>query len=285
MIDNTLNLGRLDGPLLLFGGPYGNLQATQAIRAESARHGITPDRVICSGDLTAYCAAPFETVELVRDWGIPVVMGNCEESLANNAADCGCGFDQGSVCATLATDWFGYTHRRITPVQRDWMRLLPRSIRFTLGAHSFLVVHGAPSLINRFVFPSTPQETKQSELRLAAASTVIGGHCGIPFGERVGRRFWLNTGVIGLPANDGTPDGWYLLLESAGHRISATWHRLHYDYQKAGRTMEALGLDSGYRQALSSGIWPSLDVLPSYERTRQGIPLDPSALQLPVTHE
>jgi len=278
MIDNLLNLGPVNGPLLLFGGPYGNLEATQAIRKESEHRGIPPDRVICTGDLTAYCASPVETVELIREWGIHLVMGNCEESLANNSSDCGCGFEQDSVCALRSTEWFEYTNSRITQVQRNWMKEIPRSLRFTLGAHSFLVVHGAPSSINRFVFPCTSPEVKQSELRLTDTNAVIGGHCGIPFGEQIGQQFWINTGVVGLPANDGTPDGWYLLLELIGQRICATWHRLVYDYHKARLAMQNAGLNSGYSDALSSGLWPSLDTLPQYEKNRQGIPIEPTAL-------
>ena len=32
----------VDGPALLFGGPYSNLEATQAVLAEAARRGIPP---------------------------------------------------------------------------------------------------------------------------------------------------------------------------------------------------------------------------------------------------
>lgn len=280
MTDNPLDLGALDGPLLLFGGPYGNLEATQAIRTESERRKIPPDRIICTGDLTAYCASPVESVELIRDWGIHLVMGNCEESLADNSSDCGCGFEQDSVCALSSSEWFDYTNKRITQAQRDWMGELPRALRFTLGPHSFQVVHGAPSLINRFIFPSTDRDLKQSELRLADADVIIGGHCGLPFGEQIGQQFWINTGVIGLPANDGTPDGWYLLLDRVDQRLCATWHRLAYDYHKASRVMREAGLNSGYNQALSSGLWPSLDTLPEQEKSRQGVPLNPAALWL-----
>src|SRR5262249_49677416 len=67
------DLGVLDGPVLVFGGPYSNLEAAQAIRAEAARLGIPRERTICTGDIVAYCADPGATVALIRDWGIPVV--------------------------------------------------------------------------------------------------------------------------------------------------------------------------------------------------------------------
>ena len=82
--------------ILIFGGPYSNLQATQAVLAEASRRNIPGHRVICTGDVVAYGADPKACVDLVRDAGIGVVMGNCEEQLAADAADCGCGFAPGS---------------------------------------------------------------------------------------------------------------------------------------------------------------------------------------------
>ncbi|AKH21667.1 metallophosphoesterase family protein [Sedimenticola thiotaurini] len=277
---NQRDLGTLQGPLLLFGGPYGNLEATRAMRRTAEARGIPPRRVICNGDLTAYCASPVETVALIREWDIQLVMGNCEASLASDSDDCGCGFEQGSVCALNASKWFDYTNRRIGRSEREWMKQLPGALRFSLGQLTFLVVHGAPSRINRFVFPSTPREQKRAELDLAETEVVIGGHCGIPFGEQIDRRFWLNTGVIGLPANDGTPDGWYLLLETEGEQVRASWHRLSYDHRRASRRMGEAGLDTGYSQALINGRWPSLDILPPPEQRQQGIPLNPAKLWL-----
>ncbi|MCW5773891.1 MAG: hypothetical protein KIT16_19775, partial [Rhodospirillaceae bacterium] len=78
---NELDLGALDGPVLIFGGPYSNLEAARAIRAEAQRLGIPPARTICTGDIVAYCADPGACVALIREWGLPVVMGNVEDSL------------------------------------------------------------------------------------------------------------------------------------------------------------------------------------------------------------
>ena len=87
---------RLDGPTLMFGGPYSNLEATRAVLAEARRRQIPPERVICTGDVVAYGADGNATVDLIRSAGIHVVAGNCEEALARRARDCGCGFAQGS---------------------------------------------------------------------------------------------------------------------------------------------------------------------------------------------
>src|SRR5258708_37318059 len=82
----------VEAPILIFGGPYSNLQATQAVLTEASRRNIPRHRVVCTGDVVAYGADPKACVDLVGNAGIGVVMGNCEKQLAADADDCGCGF-------------------------------------------------------------------------------------------------------------------------------------------------------------------------------------------------
>jgi hypothetical protein len=79
----------LTGPVLIFGGPYSNVEATAAVLDEARRRGMPPGNIVCTGDLAAYCADPQAVINLVRESGIRLVMGNCEESLATEAAGCG----------------------------------------------------------------------------------------------------------------------------------------------------------------------------------------------------
>src|ERR1700730_8770519 len=46
----------VDGPLMVFGGPYSNLEATRAVLDEATRLSISADRIICTGDVVAYGA-------------------------------------------------------------------------------------------------------------------------------------------------------------------------------------------------------------------------------------
>lgn len=89
-----LDLGLLSGPVLVFGGPYSNLSALRALVGRALELGIAPERMICTGDLVAYCAQDSETVSEIRRLGCTVVAGNCEKQLANNAMTCGCGFEK-----------------------------------------------------------------------------------------------------------------------------------------------------------------------------------------------
>jgi len=273
------NLGKIDSNLLVFGGPYSNLASTVAMRSKAEELGISATHTICTGDLVAYCAEPQQTVDFIRDWGIHVLMGNCEESLALDKTDCACGFEEDSACSILSIAWYRYASQHINNESRRWMNLLPRSITFQIKDYRFKVVHGSVTSINQFVFPSTGIDVKRSEIAKADAEAVIGGHSGIPFGQPVDGKFWLNSGVIGLPANDGSADGWYMLLEPKARGFQASWHRLTYNAAISRGSTLAAGMTE-YAQALTSGLWPSMDILPMTERSNQGKALEPAVLQI-----
>jgi predicted phosphodiesterase len=273
------NLGSITEKLLVFGGPYSNLAATRALQARASELDIPAERIICTGDMVAYCAEPEQTLELIQQWGIHVVMGNCEEALAFSEPDCGCGFDADSNCSSLAITWYRYADRRVTVEQRRWMRDLPRSIEFVVGARAFKVVHGSLSSINEFVFASSDAPTKLAQIRQAEVDAIIGGHCGIPFGQGIDNLFWLNAGVIGMPANDGGSHGWYMLIEPVAGGAEVSWQRLNYDYATSQRTTMAAGMTE-YGQALADGCWPNIDILPTAESRQSGQPLDLPTLRI-----
>jgi hypothetical protein len=107
--------------ILVFGGPYSNVRALMAMRARARELGIDAAHTICTGDVVAYCAEPEETVAAMRDWGCHVVAGNCEEQLAANADDCGCGFAEETACNIAAKDWYAFARRRVSVASRTWM--------------------------------------------------------------------------------------------------------------------------------------------------------------------
>jgi len=270
------------GAVLMFGGCYSNLQATSALLEEARRLGIPPERTICTGDVVAYGADAAATVDVVRHAGVHVVMGNCEESLGNRAQDCGCGFTGGSACDRLSAAWYSHTDAMLDDAARTWMRSLPRRIDLLIGDQRLAVVHGSPDRMNAFVFGSTSDDDLRQLVRGAGCDGVIGGHCGIPFTRMVDGLLWHNPGAIGVPANDGTPRVWFSLLEPGHGAVEIRHLPLEYDHPAAAAAMRAASLPEGYADALRSGLWPSLDVLPPEELAQTGQALAPRTLRWPT---
>jgi predicted phosphodiesterase len=269
----------LDGPALVFGGPYSNLQALRAVLEAAARRGIPPRRVVCTGDVVAYGADAAACCDLTMASGIAVLAGNCEIQLGVGAADCGCGFAAGTACDLLSVAWYAHASRQVTAAQRAWMAALPRRLTLALpDGRRLAVIHGGAAEVSRFLFASAPAPVLAAEIAATGCDGVLAGHCGIPFLRRVGAALWCNAGAIGMPAHDGTPRGWCALLEPGAAGLAVSLLPLDYDHAAAARAMRAAGLPEGYARALETGLWPSEAVLPETERAARGRALAPARL-------
>lgn len=268
------DLGRIEDPVLICGGAYSNLESLNALFEAARELAIPPQRIIHTGDVVAYCADPAATAELLRKAQVHAIAGNVEESLSASLPDCGCGFNEGTLCEKLSAEWFAYSDVRISSQVRQWMGSLPQHLIFEIAGMRVRVVHGGVDVINRFIFSSQETCDFEAEFLAADADMIIAGHSGIPFTRRVGAWVWHNSGSLGLPANDGTPRVWFSVLtpQDGGVRIDA--HALDYDHETARAKMIDAKVCREYAQALRTGVWPSLDILPDFEKQQTGTPLD-----------
>ncbi len=270
--NSTLDLGVIDEPILVFGGPYSNLQATQAMLEVAQQRSISHDHIFCTGDVVAYCANPVETIAAIRTSGAHVVMGNCEESLGLQLDDCGCGFEEDTACDLLSRQWYAYADDLLGDNDRIWLRARPRRIMARMGGRSLAFIHGSALDISGWVFGSTGSELKSADLDTLECDGVIAGHCGIPFVHAIpDGRLWINAGVIGMPANDGTQRGWFAIITPENDALKIDLESLDFDAPSAANAMRDAKLADAYADALESGLWPNMDVLPDLERVKQGI--------------
>ena len=115
-MNETLDLGVFEKPVLICGGAYGNLEALEALERWAALHGFSPQNIIHTGDAAAYCADPHLATAFIRERGWPSIKGNVEEQLAAGADDCACGFEEGSICNTMSEGFSAL----VCPVHYKW---------------------------------------------------------------------------------------------------------------------------------------------------------------------
>ena len=267
--------------LLVFGGPYSNLAATKAMLAQARRLGFGTKEILCTGDVIAYCGEPTETLDLIAASDIQVIMGNCEEALSANQDNCGCGFEAGTHCEMLSVQWFNFATGEVNQDHRHWMADLPRQVFVEIGGRKLLATHAGTSSINEFIFASSSPQNKLAQMAAAGVDGMITGHSGIAFAQVLSSRLWLNAGAIGIPANDGTPRVWYAIMENRHDGIDVQINALTYDASPSIQAMNERKLASGYRDSLSTGLWPSIDVLPQTETAQAGVALDEVAFKWP----
>ncbi len=251
-------LGEVSGEITVFGGPYSNYHALDALLARAK------GTLICTGDLVAYCGAPEAVVARIQRENIVVVAGNCEKQLAARALDCGCGFEDGTSCDLLSVAWYGVANAAMDDQMRHWMGGLPDIVSFTHAGRRVAVIHGGVTDVARFIWNVSDASVFAKELDalnmlLGDVDVVIAGHSGIAFERDVHGVRWINAGVIGMPAHNGSQCTEFVTISADGE---VRFETLSYDVAGAVLDMERAGLTQGYHVALQTGIWPSEDVLP-----------------------
>ena len=271
----TKDIGTVEGPVLVFGGVYSNLQALEQLMEIAKAKGIAPSNIICTGDIVGYCAQPEECLQRIRDWGIHSILGNVEIQLRDGEDDCGCNFDDGSRCDLFSRQWYPYAKKQLSASSLAYLHQLPDHIIFQYAAKKTSVVHGSFFKTAGYIFQSTAWEEKEQNFVAADSSIILGGHCGLPFNDTQNEYYWLNAGVIGMPANDGTTRVWYMVLNDEGG-FSYEHHAFEYDHQKANELMLQHQLPPQYAATLLSGLWDNCEILPEPETAAQGARLQPS---------
>lgn len=263
-------MGALEGPMLIFGGAYSNFQALERMKEIAIEKGIPATHIICTGDVVGYCAQPEETVQAVIDWGIHSIAGNVEIQLREGEMDCGCDFRSGSRCDTFSRQWYPFAKDRLSTKSIDWMEALPDFIQFDYAGKQATVVHGSWFNTSAYVFGSTDWKDKAANFEASASDFILAGHCGLPFASEQAGKLWLNPGVIGMPANDGTTRVWYAILDAIDGELTYVHHSFEYDKQQAATLMREKYLPEEYAKTLETGLWDNCEILPDTETALQG---------------
>ena len=259
----------VEGPfqrVVVFGGVYNNHFGLEALLEEAAAQRA--EAIYCLGDLGGFGPSPQKVRPLLEQGGVLGIQGNYEESLAAGREDCNCGYTdpRDNEFADLS---YRYTAERSTPEMRRWLGSWPLRRRVRVGKKELLLVHGSPRRINEFLFASTSPvpflEVLCEEQRcdgFLCTHTGLPWHRPLPSGRDV-----VNVGVLGRPANDGTTDVWYALVEARGDGIAVKLVPFAYDHQALAREMRAEELPEEFVETILTGWWTTcLEILPAKER-------------------
>jgi hypothetical protein len=253
-----------------FGGVYSNHLALRAAIDDARARGA--DLLLCLGDLGAFGPNPDRSAETLRAEGIPVVRGNYDDSIARGLEDCQCGYTdpRDNHYARLS---YEYTLRSTRPEHRRWMATFPDRVRLRIGALEVLAFHGSARRMNEFLWETTtPTNFLRRMADGARADVLLGTHTGIHWARPLDRRRWyVNVGTLGRPANDGRREVWYTLLEAAPgdgglrHRFIP----VAYDVDALADEMREERLPEEFIETIRTGWWTTcLEILPGKERAR-----------------
>ncbi|MCX6364685.1 MAG: metallophosphoesterase family protein [Actinobacteria bacterium] len=222
---------QVDKPFAVFSDVHGNLPALEAILADIERRGVA--RTLCLGDLVGYGPSPNEVALLVRDRGIPTLMGNYDEGIGFDTGDCGCVYktDEQRAEGAVSLDW---TQRVASDEVKAYLRTLEDHFTLQASGGEILAVHGSPRRINEYLFEDRPASAMERMSREYPYPAILFGHTHVPYARRVGETTFVNVGSAGRP-KDGDWRVCYALVDPG--RLGedegfVEFVRVAYDYER-----------------------------------------------------
>jgi putative phosphoesterase len=207
---------------------HGNLPALEAVLADIATRAI--DTRYCLGDLVGYGAFPNEVVATIRDAGIPTIVGNYDDGVGFDRAECGCAYrDPGEEARGQRSLMWSRAHT--TDDNKAFLRGLVPEIRREVDGRRVLFVHGSPRRINEYLFEDRPLSSFQRLARSSNADVIVFGHTHRPYVKLVDDVLFVNAGSAGKP-KDGDWRACYVILDPAA-ATPAEFVRVPYDIERA----------------------------------------------------
>jgi putative phosphoesterase len=236
--------------LALFSDVHGNLLALEAVLADIAARRIPT--AICLGDLVGYGADPNGVIDLLRERGIPSLLGNYDEGIGWETGDCGCYYPDAEA-KRIGDASYAYTVAAVTAENKTFLRALPRELHIELAGKQIHLVHGSPRRINEYLLRDRDDRTYERLARTETADVLAFGHTHDPWSRRYGKVLFVNVGSVGRP-KDGDPRAMYVVLRaSADGPVEAEVRRVAYDVEAAAEAILAAGLPATLAEALRHG--------------------------------
>ena len=234
-----------NGPIAVFSDVHGNLPGLEAILADVQRRGVRD--VLCLGDLVGYGPFPNEVAQLVREQGIPTVMGNYDQGIGFATGDCGCVYktDEQRAEGAASLEW---TTAAVTEQTRAFLRTLEDRFVLATAAGELLAVHGSPRRINEYLFEDRPASAMQRMAAEYPYPAILFGHTHLPYARQVGETTFVNVGSGGRP-KDGDWRVCYAIVDperSSSTRLAVKLVRLRYDFARLAAALSTTSLTTQF---------------------------------------
>ena len=225
----------------VLGDIHSNLDALNVVLEDCRSQGVTD--FLCTGDVVGYNACPHECMDIIRELGCTVVVGNHDFYVASQQ-----NLDDFDPAAAAVVEW---TRRQLSEDELSWLRVLP----FTRTQMGITLVHSTMDNPENFGYVF---DNLQAEANFLNQKTPVcfHGHTHCPmiyeksmngvfridaqdFTLPMGRKYFINVGSVGQP-RDGDPRATYVIFDPKERTVR--YRRLAYDIEAAQARIRIAGL-------------------------------------------
>lgn len=216
---------------------HGNLPALEAVLEDMAAIGV--EAVYHLGDLVGYNPFPEEVVALIREQGLPGVVGNYDLAVAAEVPDPVAEFLNPAI-TEMGRAIYQWTRERVSEETRDYLRGLPPYLSLTLNGRRLLLTHGSPRHVREYLRPWLTDAELAPVVGEISEDVLLVGHTHIPMVRQVAGKWLFNPGSVGFP-KDGDPRASYALLEVEAE-VRVEIRRVAYEVERTARALLGAGL-------------------------------------------
>ena len=212
---------------------HGNQIAFEAVLQDLAQQPAV-DHVVIAGDLCLNGPCPRQVLEMVQSLDCPVVQGNVDSEVVNEAPDKGL-----KKRTTVA-----WTREQIGPEGIDYLAALPQSHLVTHpDGTDLLVVHANPLNQEDAIFPNAPDDTLEHLLGGIASNirALAYGHLHIAYTRHWRHLLLVDVGSCGLPRDEDIRAS-YGILSWHDNMWEAEIHRVPYDVKAVVKQIKTCGM-------------------------------------------
>jgi predicted phosphodiesterase len=131
--------------LAFFAGVYANTAALRAVLKDLRRRGV--DKIYCLGDVVGFGGDPAGTVKLLRDEGIPTLVGRCDDGVAFERGEYGC-FYESAEARRKGEASYTFTASALSDEDKAWLRSLPQERQLDVHGKRLHLAHVTGQKIN-----------------------------------------------------------------------------------------------------------------------------------------
>jgi putative phosphoesterase len=235
----------------IFGDLHGNSAATAAVLAAIDTERL--EAVYCLGDLVGYGARPNETIALIRERGIPTIMGNYDDGVGFDRDDCGCAYKDPREEARGQRS-LSWTRAQTTEENKAYLRTLLPEIRFVAEGKRFRLMHGSPRRMNEYLFEDRDPRSLARIAQGADADVLVFGHTHQPWVREIEGVLMVNAGSVGKPKDGDPRAAWALFTVEPNNPVRVEIRRVPYDIASMAAAIRAAeGLPDHFATDLEPG--------------------------------
>ena len=236
----------------VLGDIHANLDALNVVLDDCRSQGVTD--FLCTGDVVGYNACPHECMDIIREIGCPVVVGNHDFYVSSRQ-----NLDDFNPAAAAVVQW---TRIQLADEEVSWLRSLP----FTHTQMGVTLVHSTMDNPENFGYVF---DNLQAEANFLNQKTPVcfHGHTHCPmiyeksmngvfridaqdFKLPIGRKYFINVGSVGQP-RDGDPRATYVIYDPKERTVR--YRRIEYDVEAAQERIRLAGLPERLAERLAVG--------------------------------